>query len=470
MANFPEEAQPQSPITGSESLLAAKPAASGAIMIYITPAQLKEYIGTGVPANFFDIGNKVNVAFMPRVGISEIDHEQPVVNGVIGDIQIRRAWLRQFIMDLGAELGWGTGTPSTPLGAAAISLGNITENSIGFSWQAVANAASYDIYRGGVKIANVSTTNFNSTGLTASTSYQHYVRPVPASGSNYTTGPASNTLAASTTVTTGLPTPTAPTITFNAGTRMLSATHPNYANGLEKRYNGGAWENWADSATVYVGTDAVLDNAFEWRVKAISGTNLAGVLAGNTAIPAKSTGVAYTRITAPTAPVVGLTFSASDSKTIATQFLQNIVQRHNECFTTGVKDVSYRAQFGGIGIMFEEKGKGYENQPYLTYSLNNVNGKLEGFIKNIDSSLVAQDYFPTEPFLFGFDYRVATKDLLFVYSTDGGATFTKGDNGKPIPLPDGITLFLRINKDAIESGMYISEQVQYGMTIGNAIS
>jgi hypothetical protein len=288
MANFPEEAQPQSPITGSESLLAAKPAASGAIMIYITPAQLKEYIGTGVPANFFDIGNKVNVAFMPRVGISEIDHEQPVVNGVIGDIQIRRAWLRQFIMDLGAELGWGTGTPSTPLGAAAISLGNITENSIGFSWQAVANAASYDIYRGGAKIANVSTTNFNSTGLTASTSYQHYVRAVPASGSNYTTGPASNTITASTTAATGLPTPTAPTLTFNESARTLGAIHASYVNGLERRYNGGAWENAADTASVYVGTDAVAANVYEWRVKAVSGVNLAGTPAGNAAISAQA--------------------------------------------------------------------------------------------------------------------------------------------------------------------------------------
>jgi hypothetical protein len=294
MANFPEEAQPQSPLTGSENILAAKAAANGAVMIYITPSQLKEFIGTGVPINFFDSTQKVNISFMPSQRLSQSQFQQLTVNNVKGDIEHNMDWFNAAVRAVGSLEGWGTGTPAVQLGSAVITLGARTENSIAFSWAAVANAASYDIYKAGVKIANVSTTSYTSTGLTASTSYGHYVRSVPASGTNYTTGPASNTLTASTTAATGLPTPTAPTITFNESARTLGAIHASYVNGLERRYNGGAWENAADTASVYVGNAAVSANTYEWRVKAVSGTNLAGNIAGNTAIAAEVPAGNYT--------------------------------------------------------------------------------------------------------------------------------------------------------------------------------
>jgi hypothetical protein len=469
MANFPEEAQPQSPITGSENLLAAKPAASGAIMIYITPAQLKEYIGTGVPANFFDIGNKVNLAFMPRVGISEIDHEQPVVNGVTGDIQIRRAWLRQFIMDLGAELGWGTETPSTPLGGAAISLGTITENSIGFSWQAVANAASYDIYRGGVKIANVGTTNFNSTGLTASTSYQHYVRAVPASGTNYTTGPASNTLTASTTAATGLPTPTAPTVTFNSSARTLSASHPNYPNGLERSYNGGAWENAADTASVYVGTDAVAANVYEWRVKAVSGTNLAGTPVGNAAISAQVVTPSLNKFGAPATNNTGpaqnpiVVYDPAAPSVYATATAQNILLKFREYTITGQgDDVVIYIEEHGVGAAMDTKESGYKAQPAVIFGRNPVTGKIEAFIGNNGTKLV-QDYY--QPAKLRMTIRKATHDILFEYAPDG-TNYTVGE-GQPVPIADGLVLYFRINKDGLNSGDGCTNMLQGGMLIDN---
>jgi hypothetical protein len=438
--------------------------------VRLTAAQFKLFIGSGMPSDFFGSDNKIATKYLIPVAISDVDHEQPTVGGVVQNIQIRRAWLRQFIMDLGAELGWGTGTPATPLGGAAISLGTITENSIAFSWTAVPNAASYDIYKAGIKIANISTTSYNSTGLTASTSYGHYVRAVPASGTNYTTGPASNTLTASTIAATGLPTPTAPTVIFNSSARTLSASHPNYPNGLERRYNAGAWENTTDIASVYVGTDAVLANAFEWRVKAVSGTNLAGTPAGNAAISAQAVvtpslnkfGAPATNNTGPAQnPIV--VYDPAAPSVYATATAQNILLKFREYTITGQgDDVVIYIEEHGVGAAMDTKESGYKAQPAVIFGRNPVTGKIEAFIGNNGTKLV-QDYY--QPAKLRMTIRKATHDILFEYAPDG-TNYTVGE-GQPVPIADGLVLYFRINKDGLNSGDGCTNMLQSGMLIDN---
>jgi hypothetical protein len=75
----------------------------------------------GLPADYFidqDGEAVINPAYMIKQHISLVDHEQPVVDGVTQDFQIRRSWLRQFFLDMVEELGLGTADPEPAKPAA----------------------------------------------------------------------------------------------------------------------------------------------------------------------------------------------------------------------------------------------------------------------------------------------------------------------------------------------------------------
>jgi hypothetical protein len=458
---FPEKANPQPTILGTEKIIAVR--ISDDTMIYITPAQLKLFIGSGMPGDFFGSDNKIATKYLIPAAISDVDHEQPTVNGVKQDIQIRRAWLRQFIIDIGVELGWGTGTPATPLGAPALTLGNRTENSISFSWPAVSNAASYNIYKNDVLIANVSTLSYTSTGLTATTSYNHYARAVPASGTNYTTGPASNTLTASTTAATGLPTPTAPTVVFNSTARTESATHSNYPNGLEKRYNGGAWENWPDTGSVYVGTDAVAPNVYEWRVKAVSGVNLAGIIAGNAAISA-SVVVApgLTNVATPAASALNkFTFDASTATITRSDAAAGnapycllkervLINSSTSAIIQG-KDPGT----GGGQLLVLHTSNAYTPTPLIYFQRNPANPKVEAFING--------DYITVEGYAAGdilLRLKIEGLQITPQYSANNGATWIATESRT---LTTGTTLWVQVSQG--ENGTVMQNVQQSGFSI-----
>jgi hypothetical protein len=466
MAEFPDQAQAQSPLTGSENILAAKAAASGAVMIYITPAQLKEFIGTGVPVNFFDGTNKIDVAFMPKQRMSQTQFYQPVVNNVRGDIEHNMDWFNAAVRAVGSAEGWGSGIPSTPLTAPVLTLGTRTENSIAFSWVSVPNAASYNIYKNDVLIANVNSLGYTSTGLTANTSYSYFARAVPASGSGYAISQASNTLTASTTAATGLPTPTAPTVVFNSTARTESATHSNYPNGLEKRYNGGAWENWPDTGSVYVGTDAVAPNVYEWRVKAVSGVNLSGVIAGNAAISASVVVTpGLTNVATPAAGALNkftfdastATFTRSDTAAGAAPYslLKERVLINSS--TNAIIQWDEPATGGGQSLVLHTSSA-YTNTPYIYFNRNPANPKVEAFV-NINGG----QWVTVEGYSEGaIKMRLVILGLQITpqYSSDGGTTWI---GSQSVTLPTGITLWAQVAEGA--NGTTMGNVKQSGYSI-----
>jgi hypothetical protein len=431
--------------------------------VRLTAAQFKLFIGSGMPGDFFGSDNKIATKYLIAAKLSTTQFQQLTVGGVLQDIEHNMDWFNAAVRAVGQAEGWGTGTPSTPLGSPAISLGTITENSIAFSWTAVPNAASYDIYKAGVKIANISTTSYTSTGLTASTSYGHYVRAVPASGTNYTTGPASNTITASTTGATGLPTPTAPTVTFNLSARTLSATHTTYPNGLEKRYNGGAWENWPDTGSVYVGTDAVAANVYEWRVKAVSGTNLAGVVAGNTAIAASV-------VLTP-----GLTNVATPDSDALNKYVMNkstadfirdddapgnapyVLLKERVLINSSTAAILKGGDpgTGGGCLLVLHTSQSYTATPVMYFSRNPANPKVEAFIYG--SWVTVEGYSAGDILL---RYVINGLQITPQYSSDGGTNWI---GSQSVTLQSGITLWGQVTQGA--DGAIMQNVQQSGFSI-----
>lgn len=83
-----------------------------------------------------------------------------------------------------------------------------------------------------------------------------------------------------------LPTPTAPTVTVSG--RNVSAIHPSYPNQLEYSINNAAFVNYVDAMPINAGVNEVLANYYRFRVKASSGINNAGTIAGNPYIASES--------------------------------------------------------------------------------------------------------------------------------------------------------------------------------------
>jgi hypothetical protein len=86
--------------------------------------------------------------------------------------------------------------------APTLSASGITSTTTSLSWTGATDnvgVASYDVYQGGVFKANVTTTTYAVTGLTASTTYSFYVIAKDAAGN---VSPASNTVSVTTPVST----------------------------------------------------------------------------------------------------------------------------------------------------------------------------------------------------------------------------------------------------------------------------
>ncbi len=97
--------------------------------------------------------------------------------------------------------GTTTGVPNTP-GAPTVS--NPTCNSLQISWSAVSGAASYQLFRNGVQIANPTTTSYTDTGLSSGTTYSYALKACNSCGCSSTGTNGSGT-------TTGIPgTPSPP--------------------------------------------------------------------------------------------------------------------------------------------------------------------------------------------------------------------------------------------------------------------
>ncbi|MEU6284459.1 endo alpha-1,4 polygalactosaminidase [Streptomyces sp. NPDC047028] len=92
--------------------------------------------------------------------------------------------------------GNDTQAPSTPTGLKAT---GATGSSVSLAWQASTDnvaVTGYDVYRGGQKVGTAAGTSYTDGGLTASTTYQYYVKARDAAGN---TSAASDTVSKATT-------------------------------------------------------------------------------------------------------------------------------------------------------------------------------------------------------------------------------------------------------------------------------
>ena len=83
----------------------------------------------------------------------------------------------------GPDGGGGTDPdPETPPAPAGLTVGAVTSSSVALSWNAVAGATGYTVYRDGAKAQAVSGTSATVTGLTAATGYRFQVSATNAAG------------------------------------------------------------------------------------------------------------------------------------------------------------------------------------------------------------------------------------------------------------------------------------------------
>ncbi|MEV0008407.1 PHB depolymerase family esterase [Streptomyces sp. NPDC047973] len=87
--------------------------------------------------------------------------------------------------------GGGDGLPAP----AGLKVTGVTDTAASLAWNAVGGAASYTVYRDGVKVTTTASTSFTDSGLTAGTSYRY---TVAATGPDGTAGAASAAVTATT--------------------------------------------------------------------------------------------------------------------------------------------------------------------------------------------------------------------------------------------------------------------------------
>ncbi|MCH0570981.1 glycoside hydrolase family 18 protein [Streptomyces sp. MUM 136J] len=90
----------------------------------------------------------------------------------------------------------GDPAPTVPAAPTGLAVAGTTSSSVSLSWSAVPDAASYNIYRDGTKVASVTSASATVTGLAASTSYSFRVTAANAAGESPKSAPVTATTAA----------------------------------------------------------------------------------------------------------------------------------------------------------------------------------------------------------------------------------------------------------------------------------
>ncbi|WP_330745778.1 lytic polysaccharide monooxygenase [Chryseobacterium sp. CP-77] len=83
------------------------------------------------------------------------------------------------VIDVNVTSGTGVSAPATPTGLAQV---GITSTSAKISWNAQSDAVSYNVFRNGQNIQQVTTATFQDTGLTANTTYTYEIQAKGSSG------------------------------------------------------------------------------------------------------------------------------------------------------------------------------------------------------------------------------------------------------------------------------------------------
>ncbi|GAA4783368.1 glycoside hydrolase family 18 protein [Streptomyces ziwulingensis] len=93
------------------------------------------------------------------------------------------AYLADDVSVLGPDGGGGTGPePTVPATPAGLSASGTTSSSVSLTWNTVAGATGYTVYRDGTRATAVTGTSATVTGLTAATSYSFQVAATNAAG------------------------------------------------------------------------------------------------------------------------------------------------------------------------------------------------------------------------------------------------------------------------------------------------
>lgn len=218
---FPDQAIPVVTPVGTEKIFAAR--ASDGKIVYFTGSQLfaallelktinnESIIGTGNITITGGGGTMTGAQILAALGISTLSgantgdqdlsgkadlidgkldpaqaidaklapeqFDQPVIEGVPGNIVVKESWLTNFIISVGSSQGWGS---LPPLTAPVLSFGPSTSTQNVINWTAPANATGYVLQ----VLVDVTWTTiytgplltYTHTGLTASTNYEYRIK------------------------------------------------------------------------------------------------------------------------------------------------------------------------------------------------------------------------------------------------------------------------------------------------------
>jgi chitodextrinase len=208
-----------------------------------------------------------------------------------------------------------TTAPSTPTGLAASA---VSSSQINLTWTAATDnvgVAGYNVHRDGMLIATLGTvTAYQSTGLTAFTTYSYTVQAFDAAGNTS----AQSSSASSTTQ--PIPDTTAPTVPTGLSATAVSTSQINLSwtaatdnvgvTGYNV-YRGGTLIASLGAVTSFQDTGLSASTSYTYRVRAL---DAAGNLSANSTAASATTLAVPTDTTAPSAPTGLSATAASDSQ------------------------------------------------------------------------------------------------------------------------------------------------------------
>ncbi|MEY8862195.1 endonuclease [Tenacibaculum singaporense] len=254
--------------------------------------------------------------------------------------------------------GGGSGSDTqAPTAPSNLTASNITETTVDLTWSASTDNVSvtgYDVYNGATKIATVTTTSYNVTGLTAATNYTFSVKAKDAAGNQST---SSNSVSVTTNTGSGGGNGTATDLLISeyvegssnnkaieiANFTGASVNLSGYS--LKKAANGGGWTNTLTlsgqltNGDVYVianssASSTILNKADRTDTGVISfnGNDAVGLFKGSTLID-----------------LIGDPNSSSTFAQDKTMQRKSSVTSPNSAYTTSEWDILTKDTFSGLG-------------------------------------------------------------------------------------------------------------------------
>jgi poly(3-hydroxybutyrate) depolymerase len=135
--------------------------------------------GGGTNTQYVDSNGKVRTH---EISVSGMGHAWPAGSGGQNSNYVDATHINYpaFVMDYWFKNNIRLNSQPTPAGnpPTGLSATGVSSSSIALSWNPVANASSYNIYRNGTKVGSSTSTSYTDTGLAASTTYNYQVSEV----------------------------------------------------------------------------------------------------------------------------------------------------------------------------------------------------------------------------------------------------------------------------------------------------